>query len=133
RDFHVTGVQTCALPIYGLAGPRLVRLGLPADGLSRGRVSASGTPLRGTAQPAPQARRFSLDEGEDPPARRKTLRLPAHLPRPVSRFSQLLRLAALARPDDPGRPGRASHGICMDGCSHRPADVRFRLVPRAAL
>src|SRR5690606_40841739 len=43
RDFHVTGVQTCALPIYGAAGRVLVGVANaahePAHGLEDGVVT----------------------------------------------------------------------------------------------
>src|SRR5690606_40777475 len=70
RDFHVTGVQTCALPIYGTAGapvhlPRLTR------GPGREHVAVS-IPLDGASALDPTARpalphddsRFACDRHE---------------------------------------------------------------------
>src|SRR5690606_39729391 len=41
RDFHVTGVQTCALPIFGSNGSRMIHAGstaITANLLPRGRT-----------------------------------------------------------------------------------------------
>src|SRR5690606_40060131 len=42
RDFHVTGVQTCALPICLQAGRRLGALDMPAGLLHQGRAAGGG-------------------------------------------------------------------------------------------
>src|SRR5690606_40169533 len=63
RDFHVTGVQTCALPISLAIDPANLRISLRLQdkffGFSSLRYAAARTPTRGTAELA----RFGNDVG----------------------------------------------------------------------
>src|SRR5690606_39684994 len=56
RDFHVTGVQTCALPIYSAAAPRakrFIRLDTPARaaGAAQGALLSRPAPASAIADP----------------------------------------------------------------------------------
>src|SRR5207253_1625414 len=73
RDGHVTGVQTCALPIF----PRPVALGDVVVGLERSRRSPLAVPLQG-----PAARRDDLGPI---PSRVNELTLPAPGANQISR------------------------------------------------
>src|SRR5690606_40986747 len=50
RDFHVTGVQTCALPIYGATGqgdgPAAASMPTPPANLAAGQVKAGTSPTQ---------------------------------------------------------------------------------------
>ena len=50
--FLLSGVGFALIVVTALLGPRLVRLGLPADGVSRGRLPPHRALDRGAAQPA---------------------------------------------------------------------------------
>src|SRR6266511_4727434 len=93
RDFHVTGVQTCALPIF----PR----GRPEGGRQRPRRDLVAV-LRGGPRRTAGARRESRrgHEGEPPPGRRLVL-----VERGAGRGRRGTRggRALLDRPDEPRR------------------------------
>src|SRR5690606_40740133 len=59
RDFHVTGVQTCALPISRPEHTRLVGLvvsreGMPSVTQQREDLTRFGVPIEGFRHPAPE-------------------------------------------------------------------------------
>src|SRR5690606_29122610 len=66
RDFHVTGVQTCALPIFGASGlpttypPSGVTAAVSAQLCPAGAsIGSIGSPLTAASSPDPQAARAS--------------------------------------------------------------------------
>src|SRR5690606_40533459 len=91
RDFHVTGVQTCALPISDVASGHDAA-GTPACGSVRPWRTSTKSKVTRRASPWPPPRRCRGSEALPPPAWRPPARRPAR--------------------SEERRVGKASGGVC---------------------